>query len=225
VPTQIVPVVWSTEVAWSWLELVAEAAAGDARYRGTSFLIGREGERIASPLVTITDDGTLPGRIGSRPFDAEGVVSRRTPVVTGGTFAGFLHDTYSGRKSGQESTANAIRLNVQGVSVAPRVGPSNLVMAAGDHTPVAIIGGVKRGLYVTDTMGFGVNLSTGDFSRGAAGLWIEDGELTYPVSEVNIAGNILEMMASIDAVGDDVTVLDAIAAPTFRMARATVSGR
>lgn len=225
VPTQTVPVVWSTEAAPSWLELMAEAVSGDARYRGATFLLDREGETIASPLLTITDDATLPGRMGSRPFDAEGLASQRTPVVTGGTFNGFLHDTYSGRKAGQASTANSVRFSSQAGSMAPRVGPSNLVMAGGDQTPEAIIGGVQRGLYLTDTMGFGVNLTTGDFSRGATGLWIENGELTFPVSEVNIAGNVLEMLAGIDAVGNDVTVLDTIAAPTFRMAQVTVSGR
>lgn len=225
VPTQEVPVVWSSEVAWSLLDVLAEAASGAARYRGATFLIDREGEQIGSPLVTITDDATLPGRLGSRPFDAEGVASQRTPLLAAGAFAGFLYDTYSARKAGTRSTGNAGRSRVPGAGARLRVEPSNLVMAAGEASPAAIIGGVQRGLYLTDTLGFGVNMATGDFSRGAAGLWIEEGELTYPVSEINIAGNLLEMLAGIDAVGSDLTFVEAIAAPTFRIDRMMVSGR
>ena len=219
-PTQEVPVVWAPEAARVFLlEILAEAVSGDARYRGLSFLIGREGERLASPLVTVTDDATVPGRLGSRPFDAEGVASRRTPLIERGVFAGFLYDTYSGRKAGQSSTGNARR--------GPRigVGPSNLVMAAGETSPEAIIGGVERGLYLTDMLGFGENITTGDFSRGAAGLWIEGGELAYPVNEINISGRLQEMLFDIDAVGNDARFVESASAPTFRIGRMMVSGR
>lgn len=225
VPTRELPVVWSSEVAWSLVSVLAEAAGGDARYRGATFLIDREGDRIGSPLVTITDDATLPGRLGSRPFDVEGVASQRTPLFAGGAFTGFLYDTYSARKSGTRSTGNAGRSRFPGAGARLRVEPSNLVMAAGETAPAAIIGGVEQGLYLTNTLGFGVNMATGDFSRGAAGLWIEGGELAYPVSEVNIAGNLLEMLAGINAVGNDLAYFEAIAAPTFRIDRMMVSGR
>ena len=225
VPTQEVPVVWAPEAAREFLAILARAAAGDARYRGFSFLIDREGEQLASPLVTITDDATLPGRLGSRPFDAEGVASQRTPLITSGTFQGFLYNAYSARKAGRQSTANAGRSRFSGFGSPLGVEPSNLVMAPGESTPEAIIGGVERGLYLTDMLGFGENLTTGDFSRGAAGLWIEQGELAYPVGEINIAGRLPEMLASIDAVGNDALFVEAASAPTFRMARLMVSGR
>ena len=224
VPTQEVPVVWAPEAARVFLGILAAAAAGDARYRGFSFLIGREGERLASPLVGIVDDATLPGRLGSRPFDAEGVASRRTPLFERGVFAGFLYDAYSARKAGQEGTANAGRPSGPGGGAGVAVAPSNLVMAPGERTPEAIVAGVDRGLYLTDTLGFGENLTTGDFSRGSAGFWIEGGELAYPVGEVNISGRLPEMLAGIDAVGDDAAFVEAASAPTFRVARMVVSG-
>jgi PmbA protein len=223
--TQEVPVVWAPEAARGFLSILARAAAGDARYRGRSFLIDREGERLASPLVTISDDATLPGRLGSRPFDAEGVVSQHTPLVAEGIFTGFLYDAYSGRKAGRRSTANAGRSSFLGAGARIEVQPSNLVMSPGESSPEAIIGGVECGLYLTDMLGFGENLTTGDFSRGAAGFWIERGELAYPVGEINIAGRLPEMLAGIDAVGNDVTFVETAAAPTFRIARMMVSGR
>jgi PmbA protein len=225
VPTQEAPVVWAPEAAREFLRILAQTAAGDARYRGSSFLIDREGERLASPLVTISDDATLPGRLGSRPFDAEGVVSRRTPLVAEGVFTGFLYDAYSARKAGRRSTANAGRSSFPGSGSRIKVEPSNLAMNPGTSTPEAIIGEVEQGLYLTDMLGFGENLTTGDFSRGAAGFWIERGELAYPVGEINIAGRLPEMLASIDAVGNDVTFVESAAAPTFRIAQMVVSGR
>ena len=224
VPTQEAPVVWAPEAARSFLSILARAAAGDARYLGSTFLIGHEGEKLASPLVTISDDATIPGRLGSRPFDSEGVVSQQTPLFVKGIFAGFLFDAYSGRKAGRPSTANAGRSSFRGGSRI-EVEPSNLVMAPGESTPEAIIGGVKQGLYLTDMLGFGENLTTGDFSRGAAGFWIEDGELAYPVGEINIAGRLPEMLSSIDAVGNDLTFVETAAAPTFRIAQMMISGR
>lgn len=223
-PTQEVPVVWAPEAAREFLAILARAAAGDARYRGFSFLIGREGEPLASPLVTVTDDALLPGRLGSRPFDAEGVASQRTPLCQRGTFAGFLYDAYSARKAGRASTANAGDASSRGVAARRGVAPSNLVMAPGETPPAAIIAGVDQGLYLTDMLGFGENLTTGDFSRGAAGRWIERGELAHAVGEINVSGRLPEMLAAIDAVGDDAAFNGAASAPTFRIARMMVSG-
>ncbi|MBA2518523.1 MAG: TldD/PmbA family protein [Chloroflexia bacterium] len=225
VPTREAPVVWAPEAAREFLGILAQAAAGDFRYRGASFLIDREGEQLASPLVTITDDATLPGRGGSRPFDVEGVASRRTSLFEAGTFVSFLYDAYSGRKAGRPSTANAGRSSIPGVGSRIGVAPSNLVMAPGVSSPEAIIAGVEDGLYLTDMLGSGENLATGDFSRGAAGLWIEHGELAYPVGEINISGRLQEMLLNIDAVGNDARFVDTASAPTFRIARMMVSGR
>jgi PmbA protein len=225
VRTQEVPVVWAPEAAREFLYILARAVSGDTRYRGLSFLIDREGDALASPLLTITDDATIPGRLGSRPFDAEGATSRRTALFDAGTFSGFLYDSYSGRKASRRSTANAGRSNYPGVGARIAVTPSNLLMEPGETPAETIISGVKRGLYLTDTLGFGENLTTGDFSRGAAGLWIEDGELTHSVCEVNIAGRLQEMLASIDAVGNDATFVENASAPTFRIASMVVSGQ
>lgn len=218
-PTREVPVVWPPKMARQFLGILARALSGEACYRGASFLIGHEGERVASPLVTIADDATRPGGLGSRPFDGEGLASRRTPLFEAGRFANFLFDTYSARKAGRASTANAAR-SAASVGVAP----SNLSMAAGESDPAAIIAGVERGLYLTDLLGFGENLTTGDFSRGAGGIWIEDGLLAYPVAEINISGRLQDMLAGVDAVGADATTLGTLTAPTFRMARMMVSG-
>lgn len=223
--TQAVPIVWAPEAAREFLGIVAHAASGEARYRGTSFLIDREGELLASPLLTITDDATEPARFGSRPFDAEGVASQRTALFSNGAFSGFLYDTYSARKAGRSSTANASRSRFSSFGAQIGVEASNLMMASGESTPETIIGGVERGLYLTEMLGFGENLTTGDFSRGASGMWIEHGELAYPVGEINIAGRMQEMLANIDAVGNDATFVEGASAPTFRVAQMVVSGR
>lgn len=225
VQTQQVPVVLSPEMARGFLEYVlAAAASGGARYRGTTFLIDQEGQQIASPLLTVVDDATLPGRLGSRPFDGEGVASRRTALVDAGVFNGFLFDSYSARRAGQASTASAGRTMAFQRGMMLGVSPSNLSMEAGQSAPEEIIAGVDQGLYLTETLGFGENLTTGDFSRGAAGIWIDGGHLAYPVSEINIAGRLQDMLATIDAVGDDVAALGNAAAPTFRIAGMTISG-
>jgi len=220
VATQTVPVVWDPMVARSFVGNLARAMTGDALYRRATFLVDAEGEQVASPLVTLVDDATLPGRLRSRPFDGEGSTSRRNEVLVGGVFRGYLLDTYSARKTGRKSTANASR----GVSGSPGPGTTNFYMLPGQHKPSEIIGCVENGLYLTEMMGFGWNITTGDFSQGAAGLWIEHGELAYPVSEINISGNLKDMLLDIDMVGDDLVFRSGTAAPTFRMARLVISG-
>ncbi|MBX5493448.1 MAG: TldD/PmbA family protein [Chloroflexi bacterium] len=218
--TQQVPVVWDPMVARAFVGHLARAFLGDALYRRATFLLDREGEQVASPLVTIVDDPTLPGRLRSRPFDGEGATARRNAVIVDGVFRQFLLDTYSARKTGRQTTASAVR----SVSSTPAPGTTNLYLAAGPHTPREIIASVDNGLYLTDTMGFGWNITTGDFSQGAAGLWIERGELAYPVSEINVSGNLNAMLRDIDMVGNDLEFRSATAAPTFRMAKLMVSG-
>jgi PmbA protein len=207
-------------VARSFVGNLARAMTGDALYRRATFLVDAEGEQVASPLVALVDDATLPGRLRSRPFDGEGSTSRRNEVLVGGVFRGYLLDTYSARKTGRKSTANASR----GVSGSPGPGTTNFYMLPGQHKPAEIVGSVENGLYLTEMMGFGWNITTGDFSQGAAGLWIEHGELAYPVSEINISGNLKDMLLDIDMVGDDLVFRSGTAAPTFRMAKLVVSG-
>src|SRR5581483_248969 len=220
VPTREVPVVWENRVAQRLVAIVGRAASGEALYRRQTFLMDMEGEPIASSLVNIVDDPLMPRRLGSRPFDGEGVTSRKNPIVVAGAFRGFLFDSYTARKTGHRTTGNAVR----GVSGPPGVGTSNLVMEGGASTFHEIIASVDDGLFLTNLMGFGVNVTTGDFSQGAAGRWIEHGRLTYPVTEINVSGNLREMLRDIELVGDDVFFRGATGAPTLRMARLMVSG-
>ena len=175
---------------------------------------------MASAPVRIVDDGTIPSALGSRPFDAEGVGVRRKDVVEAGVLRSYLLDAYSARKLGGKSTGNAAR----GVGQASGVSPMNLYLIPGEHSPGDIIGSVEDGFYVTELMGFGVNLVTGDYSRGAAGLWIEKGELAYPVAEMTIAGNLNDMLSQVEMVGNDLRPQSPVASPTLKISRMTVAG-
>lgn len=220
VPTQQVPVVFEAEMAAGLLRHLAGAVSGYALYKGTSFLNGRLGERIAPESVTIVDDGTMPRALGSRPFDGEGVATRRTVIVDRGVLASYLFDTYSGRKLEKRTTGNASR----SVGDSPHVGSQNLYLEAGVTSTEDIIRSVGRGLYVTELIGHGVNPVTGDYSRGATGLWIEDGELAFPVEEITIAGNLLQMYRDIEMIGSELTFRSSTVSPTIKIAQMTVAG-
>src|SRR5947209_16077374 len=209
-----VPVVFDPDTAASLVRSIAGAASGPSLYRRASFLLDRRGTKIASPAVTIVDDPLIPAGLGSRPFDGEGLETGRTVLVGEGVLESYLLDTYSARTLGLQSTHHAAR-DGSGVTVST----SNLMLLPGRATPSELIGSIKRGLYVTELIGFGVNNVTGDYSRGAAGLWIEAGELTYPGEEVTVAGNLLEMFQAIDAVGDELVLRDRTAAPTLMIGR------
>lgn len=213
------PVVFSTDAARSIVGTLAGCLIGGAIWRKSSYLLDREGSIIASPLVTIVDDPFLPRGPGSRPFDGEGLLSRKNLVVDQGTLRTFLLDSYSARKLGKESTASAAR---GGASVSAST--TNFVLGNGSTSHDALVASTPRGLYVTDMMGFGFNAVTGDFSRGAQGFWIEGGELAYPVSEVTISSNLDAMLKGIDALADDLDHKTSIAAPTFRVASMTIAG-
>jgi PmbA protein len=224
VPTQRVPVVFSPEIARSIMGNIFEAANGDAIYRHASFLDGMLGERIAGENVTVIDDGTLVfngiGGFGTSAFDGEGLPTRRTVLVEKGILTSYVTNTYTARKLGLKSTGNASR----GLAGNPGIGAGNFFLQPGDCTPEQLIRDVKQGLYVTETMGFGVNLVTGDYSQGAAGLWIENGELTFPVEEITIAGNLKEMYKNISAIANDLVFRSASAAPTIRVEGMTIAG-
>lgn len=220
ISTQRAPVIFDQETAGSLLGNLCSAASGYALYKGASFLVGWLEKRIAPEIVTIYDDGRIPGGLGSRPFDGEGLATRRTTVVERGVLKSYLLDTYSGRKLGLSSTGNASR----GASEGPSVGPTNFYLVPGTATPEEIIGSVKRGLYVTELIGFGINMVTGDYSRGAAGFWIENGELAYPVEEITIAGNLKEMFANIEIVGNDLVFRGRIASPTIKISEMMIAG-
>ena len=215
-----VPVVWEARMAAGLAGIVAGAASGEALYRRATFLADHQQQAVASPMVTIVDDATLGNRLGSRPFDGEGVVTRRNALIDAGVFQGFLFDSYNARRLDARSTGSAWR----SVGSLPQIGSGNLSIEPGDRTPESIIGEVDDGLYLTTLMGFGINFTTGDFSRGAAGIWIRDGELAEPVQEINVSGSLLEMFQRIDAIGNDAQWFGATSAPTLRMSRMTVSG-
>ena len=216
VPTCEVPVIFDPLTAPSLLRQLAGCASGYSIYRGASFLAGKLGLRVASPAVTIVDDARLPAGLGSRPFDGEGLPTQRYLLVDRGRLATYVLDTYSARKLGLRSTASAVRGG--GAST------SNLWLEPGTKTPEEIIAATKRGLYVTELIGQGFNPVTGDYSRGAAGMWIENGELAFPVEEITIAANFAQMLRDIDVIGNDLVWLGATAAPTLRIARMTVAG-
>src|SRR5581483_4066388 len=179
----------------------------------------RLGSRIAAPGVTIVDDGRIAGALGSRPFDGEGLPTRRTTLVGDGVLESYLLDTYSARKLGLASTHHAAR-DGSGVTV----GTTNLMLLPGTATPEELIGSVDEGFYVTELIGFGVNGVTGDYSRGAAGMWIEKGRLAYPVEEVTVAGNLLGMLEAIDGVANDLRLRDRTVSPTLKIRRMVVAG-
>lgn len=219
-PTGEVPVVFDPETAAEILGTVFSALSGYAVFRGATFLKDRLGEQVASPLLTLVDDGRRPRGLGSRPFDGEGLPTRRNVPLERGVLHHWLCDSYSARKIGAKPTGSARR----GVSGGPSVGAGNLCFEPGGSSPDAIVAGVARGLYVTDLIGFGVNVVTGDYSQGAVGHWIENGCLTHPVHEITIAGNLKQILRDVDAVGSDLVFRGRSASPTLRVARMTVSG-
>ena len=220
IKTREVPVVFEPEIAATLLRHLSGALSGYSLYKGASFLIGKLGDKIASELITVVDDGTIPAALGSKPFDGEGLPTGRKTVVEKGVLQSYLLDTYSGRKLGYPSTGNAAR----SVGEPPGVAPTNFYLSPGSYSPEKIIASVEEGFYVTELIGFGVNLVTGDYSRGAAGIWIEKGELTYPVEEVTIAGNLKEILLNIEMVGNDLDMRDRICAPTIKISRMTIAG-
>lgn len=220
VPTAQVPVVFDPDAGRALLSLFFSCASGGAIYRRASYLVGREGERVASDLVSFVDNPLLPRAPGSRPFDGEGLASRENVVVEKGILKTYLLDTYSARKLGKESTGSAAR----GVGGRPSVSPTNFHLLAGESDPEELLSGVKAGLYVTSMMGFGFNAVTGDFSRGAEGFWIENGKKTFAVGEVTISLNLDELLKTIDGVGNDLDPKTQYASPTFRVAKMTVAG-
>lgn len=221
VETQKVPILFDQNAARTLLDNLFDAVHGMAIYRHESFLAGRLGEKVASDNVTVIDDGTLPGLFGTSPFDDEGVPSRRTVVIDRGVLKSYLLNTYAARKLGMKTTGNASR----GLAGNAGIGHGNFFLDRGVQTPEQLIAGVRNGFYVTELMGFGVNIVTGDYSRGAAGLWIRDGELAFAVSEVTIAGNLKDMIQNIEAVGSDLQFRGSIAAPTLKIGEMTVGGK
>lgn len=220
IATGELPIVFDPETARSLLRTLAGVISGGAIYRKASYLCGREGTAIASPLVNVVDDPLINRAPGSRFFDGEGLPSRRNVVVREGVLQTYLLDTYSARKLGRKSNGCAGRSGAG----SPHVTTSNFILEPGSKSGEALVAEVARGLYVTEMMGFGFNAVTGDFSRGAGGFLIVDGKLTQPVSEVTISANFDDLLKNIDGVGSDIDRRSSTMTPTVRVARMMLAG-
>lgn len=214
-----VPVIYDPRAARSLVAHLGSAVNGAAVARGTTFLKGRLGQQIFPESITVFDDPLRRRGLRSRPFDGEGIATRPMAIVDRGVLVTWILDLRSARQLGLQTTGHAVR----GTSAPPSPGISNLFIDPGAETPEGLIGSVGRGLYVTELIGMGINSVTGDYSRGASGFWIENGQLTYPVSEVTVAGNLLEMFARVTA-ANDLEFRYGTDAPTLRVDGMTVAG-
>lgn len=221
VETQKVPVVFEPRTARTLLDNIFEAVHGMSIYRHESFLAGMLDQKVAVDNLTVIDDATIPGLFGTSPFDDEGVPSRRTVVIERGVLKSYLMNTYAARKLGMKTTGNASR----GLTGNAGIGHGNFFIEKGVQTPEQILAGIPNGFYVTELMGFGVNIVNGDYSRGAAGMWIRNGELAFAVSEVTIAGNLKDMLLGLEAIGSDLDFRGSVAAPTLKIGEMTVGGK
>jgi len=221
IDTQKVPIIFDPFTSSGFLAGLSYGVNGDLASKNSTFLAGRLDQKVGSELLNVWDDGSLPKGLGSRPFDGEGTLTQRKKVFDNGVLKTFLHNSYSARKMKTISTGNASR----GYDSIPRISALNFYLENGQTDPAEIIRSVKKGFYVTDLAGFGMNIVSGDYSQMAEGLWIEDGVLTFPVSQVTIAGTILEMLNGIEMVGNDLTFRGSISSPTLKFSEMVVSGK
>jgi PmbA protein len=220
ISTRKAPVIFEPRVARTLLGHIFELVHGESVYRKASLWAGKLGEKVAAGCVTVIDDSTLPGLFGSAPFDDEGAPSRRNVIIDKGVLTSYLLNSYTARKLGMKSTGSASR----GLSGNAGIGHGNLFLESGSDAAQGILKRMGSGLLVTELMGHGFNGVTGDYSRGAAGLWVENGEIAYAVSKVTIAGSIRDMLARVAALGDDLEFRGSVAAPTIAIEEMTISG-
>ncbi|NLP17577.1 MAG: TldD/PmbA family protein [Firmicutes bacterium] len=222
VSSQRVPIVMPPRVATQFLGVLAPALSGEAVQKGRSLLAGKLGKVVASDIVTLIDDGTLSQGLNSSPVDGEGVPTDRTVLIEGGRLQTYLHNTYTAAKDGIISTGNASRPSYRGT---PEIGPSNLYLESGGSSQGELLQDISQGFYLLEVLGMHTaNPISGDFSVGAAGLWIEKGELTYPVRGVAVAGNILKLFRGVEALGNDLRFYLGYGSPSIRFSPLTVSG-
>ena len=220
VRSQAVPVVFEPRVAGSIVRHLVSAISGPAVARGTTFLKNKLGEQVFARDIAITDDPLRPDGLRSRSFDAEGVAASKRALVADGILRTWLLDCASARQLGLTTTGHAAR----GISSPPSPAPTNAYLEPGPQSPEDLIRNIKEGFYVTEMMGMGISYVTGDYSRGAAGFWIENGELGPPVSEVTVAGSLPEMFLHLTP-ASDLAFRYGIDAPTLRIDGLTVAGR
>jgi PmbA protein len=220
VPTQKASVVFDARTGGEVVDEIFSSLDGENVLRGMSFLKGRLGEKVGSDLASFVDDGRMPRAVGSRPFDAEGVPTRRTLAIDKGLVKSYFYDSRSAGKAGATPTGNTRR----GFSSMPAIGANNFYLIPGRESKDAVISGVENGVMVTNLLGFGVNITTGDYSRGAEGLWIKGGKISHPVDGITIAGNLKDMLGDIVAVASDLRFFGRMGSPTFVVSQMTVAG-
>ena len=218
--TAKVPVIFDPLTASALIGNILAAIDGDAVYKNSTFLVDKLGHQIASEIVNIRDDALMPRGLGSAPFDGEGLPASDKAIIENGKLVSYLYDTYTARKAKARSTASAHR----GYSSTPEIGGYNFYLLAGKNTPGEIVGSVKDGFYVTNLMGFGSDIVTGDFSQGASGLWIENGKLTKPVEGLTIASNMPDILHKIEMIGNDLTFMGGVSSPTIKISQMAVAG-
>jgi PmbA protein len=222
VATMRCPVVLDNHVAAQILEVLAPSFTAENVFKGKSLLSGKEGQQLFAPCLRIHDDGTLAGGMATAPFDGEGVAQRNTLLVDGGVLQGFLYDNFYGCKMGKGSTGNSARGGVKGL---PHLGVTNFFIENGPTPASDLTAGIERGLLLTDVIGMHTaNPISGDFSVGAAGFLVENGQLGRPVKGIAIAGNILELFRGVELVGNDLRFFSTIGSPALRIAALDVSG-
>jgi PmbA protein len=220
IKSQKVPAILENQCVANFLWGLAAAVNGENAYKKSSFLSDHLNNKICSEKVTIFDDGTMLKGLNSRPFDGEGILTRRKKVVDKGILTSFLYDTYYAKKTKKTSTGNASR----GYSSLPDIGPLNFYMEKGDIPFDNLIKKIRKGFLVTDLAGFGINWVTGDFSQMAEGLWIENGEIAYPVDKVTLGGTLLSLLNSIEEIGEDLEFRRSVCSPSILVSEVILGG-
>jgi len=222
IPSMRAPVILDSRVAGEFLELLAPSFSAENLFKGKSLLKGRQGEQLFPASLTIRDDSTLMGGMATAPFDGEGVAAQNTPLVTGGVVQGFLFDTIYAARMGAATTGNSARAGVKGL---PHLGISNFLIDNGTASPATLLAGISRGMLLTSLVGMHTaNPVSGDFSVGATGFLIENGQLTHPVKGVAIAGNVIDLFKNIEMIGDDRRFYSSVGAPSLKISALEISG-
>jgi PmbA protein len=222
VETQKAPVIFDPDVARAILGGILAAINGERVLQGASFLRESLDKKISSELMTLIDDGTRPKGLGSTPFDGEGVPTQKRVIVDKGVLKGFMYNTIVAKRAGVNSTGNASRRDYKSL---PGIGSHNFYMEAGQSSPEEIIKSTRKGLYLKDVTGYGINPVNGNFSGGASGFWIENGKFVFPVKGLTIAGTAESILNGIDMVGNDLDLNRTMTAPTLRVRLMQIGGR
>jgi len=222
IATMRCPVVLENHVASDILEVLAPSFLAENVIKGKSMLADRKGKQVFSDILMIRDNGILPGGMATAPFDAEGVPQQDTLLVEAGRVAAFLYDSYWAARDGAGSTGNSSR---GGIKSPPHCGVTNFYIENGDVTPLDLLGGIGRGVLITDVMGMHTaNAISGDFSVGASGFLVENGAVVHPVKEIAIAGNIIDLFAAVERIGNDLRFFGSVGSPSLRISALDVSG-